>query len=166
MRLKWRFLCTVSSNTNLTNDRSFYLNKTVVSIEIIFWITPSMKINWFWYPKRQILDGWMFRILTINWSFLSDLCYPYLVNYSILSLLNIPWNIIQMMFAKSEAAPRTFSIPHKRRHHFHFIENPTLNKFLSHILKLSTNSKRKLSFPFLFAKKSWIKQNQTLMKRW
>ena len=26
----------VSSNTNLTNDRSFYLNKTVVSIEIIF----------------------------------------------------------------------------------------------------------------------------------
>ena len=152
MRLKWRFLCTVSSNTILTNDRSFYLNKTVVSIEIIFWITPSMKINWFWYSKRQILDGWFFWNLynKYKWPSLNDLCYPYLVNYSILSLLNIPWNIIQMMFAKSDAAPRTFSIPHKRRHHFHFIENPTLNKFLSHILKLSTNSKENSVFHFCF----------------
>ena len=56
-----------------------------------------------------------------------------------------------MMFAKSEA-PRTFSIPRKRRHHFHFIENPTLNKFLSHILKLETNFEENSVFLFCFAK--------------
>ena len=56
-----------------------------------------------------------------------------------------------MMFAKSEA-PRTFTIPRKRRHHFHFIENPTLNKFLSHILKLETNFEENSVFLFCFAK--------------